>query len=52
MGEQTLEQSSLLKYITSLKPNYNTLLHSLELQDLAVFIESGDDADVNEGFWF
>lgn len=49
---QTSEQSSLLQYIVSVKTNYNTLLHSLELQDLAVFIESSDDADVNEGLRF
>lgn len=29
IGEQTLEQSSLLKYITSLKSNYNTLFTHL-----------------------
>lgn len=48
----TLKQGSLLKCVKSLKLYYNTPLNSLELQYFAVFIESSDDADVNEGFWF
>lgn len=48
----TLKQGSLQKCIKSLKLYHNTLFNSLELQYFAVFVESSDDTDVNEGFWF